>query len=521
MVKIEDLDSCCPAALPEEEKNDDAPTAHNESDGEPIDAEPASQPTIENNGQDAGQTAGQTAEGESIETDTQAIWAIQELTRRELTQFSFALLHHYAIPNDVIYSLLIQVRSTRSMAPQPAMKLKQLRKLLPIPHGLTPKQLRVVAAELAVAKIEDVVNKMLFACGLCGNRFRWIFENAITAITANADPTGRGAAAASRLMHSIQLSCPPEAIGVVRDIERDIRDIVILLCRSVQSEPKNRDEFVKLLEAAHDTLGYTEKQYEQERNLLLLAYTKDPYNEVYGHRSHTGDATDKRGGIPRPRRKHRSSSPSCRKGGANESRHQQHRMPVGACGPAGQDRTYIGQNSNRNGMYGSSTDILPAASMNAANNNTGTMSDTSARATSASRPTVGDNLVQRSVSATRGIREANTSEEVGPQLLGSDLDQEVQQTAHRTPGRPTHEDAPMAQYAPPRGFFPTWGTYGEWQYHSHQMSGMMFPGGWYDSQQLPGAATHSYTRGQGNEAKGKGKNNRGAKRNVKNQHRWQ
>ena len=121
-------------------------------------------------------------------------------------------------------------------------------------------------------------------------------QRAMELLQADTDPLAQGAAQAQQLVHQLLLNCPAGAQRAVKKADRDMRDIVMLRCRAVCIDPKDRDDF---LGRAAEAYGGGELDKEV-RAQLLLSYHKDCKNKKCGFVSNNQIAADRRGG-PRPR----------------------------------------------------------------------------------------------------------------------------------------------------------------------------------------------------------------------------
>ena len=90
------------------------------------------------------------------------------------------------------------------------------------------------------------------------------------------------------------------ALEHLKEMERMVRDIVVLRCKSVCKNRKDRDEFLEVAHIAYEGKLDT-TSYKEIRAQLLLAYHKDPKNQD-GFVSNNQVAAQRRG-YPRPRRR--------------------------------------------------------------------------------------------------------------------------------------------------------------------------------------------------------------------------
>ena len=111
-------------------------------------------------------------------------------------------------------------------------------------------------------------------------------------------PLGEGAAVAHEGIQTVLLQLQ-ESSRVHKEmllaVARVVRDVLMLQCRALCRNYKDRGEFIDKLREAHggvlDTRGWTYAQ-------VLNAYAKDPWNEQFGFMSRNKERTMSKGGRP-------------------------------------------------------------------------------------------------------------------------------------------------------------------------------------------------------------------------------
>lgn len=169
-----------------------------------------------------------------------------------------------------------------------------------VPPELAERARREARAD-AEAKVKAAMESIMYAQQIlqaCGGDGIADLQRAMELLQADTDPLAQGAAQAQQLVHQVLLSCPAGAQKAVKKADRDVRDIVMLRCRAVCCDPKDRDDF---LGRAAEAYGGGELDKEV-RAQLLLSYHKDRKNQKCGFVSNNQIAADRRGG-PRPRRR--------------------------------------------------------------------------------------------------------------------------------------------------------------------------------------------------------------------------
>ena len=166
-------------------------------------------------------------------------------------------------------------------------------------HALMQSARREARAD-AEAQVKPAMESIMYAqkilqcCGGDGIADLQIIE----LLHADTDPLAQGAAQAQQLVHRALLNCPAGAKKAVKKADRDVRDIVMLRCRAVCKDPKDRDEFLGQAAQAYGG-GELDKEVREQ---LLLSYHKNRKNQQCGFVSNNGIAAFRRGG-PRPRRR--------------------------------------------------------------------------------------------------------------------------------------------------------------------------------------------------------------------------
>jgi hypothetical protein len=136
-------------------------------------------------------------------------------------------------------------------------------------------------------KATDSIDVAMAACGAVGEDLMRA-RNLLQKITV---PLALGAAEAQKAVHDALVLCTdPEAQKAIKRADRDVRDVVVLLCRAECDDPKDREGFLQKIIEAYD--GDLDKLV---RAQLLLAYHKDPVNQECGFVSNNQIATDRRG----------------------------------------------------------------------------------------------------------------------------------------------------------------------------------------------------------------------------------
>ena len=135
---------------------------------------------------------------------------------------------------------------------------------------LTPQQLRNKAEEDAKAKVIEALASIDNAENTCGGLFAEWFNFARENLEDCTDPLAAGAAAAQNIIHYIMMKCPCGKKKALKKAAQDIRDVVVLRCRALCKDPKDRDGFLE--QAAR---AYGSELDKEVRAQLLLAYHKD------------------------------------------------------------------------------------------------------------------------------------------------------------------------------------------------------------------------------------------------------
>ena len=135
---------------------------------------------------------------------------------------------------------------------------------------LTPEDLRNKAKEDANAKVIEALASIDTAEEACGGLFADEFKLARETLQACTDPLAAGAAAAQNIIHYIMMNCPCGKKKALKKAAQDIRDVVVLRCRALCKDPKDRDGFLE--QAAR---AYGSELDKEVRAQLLLAYHKD------------------------------------------------------------------------------------------------------------------------------------------------------------------------------------------------------------------------------------------------------
>ena len=114
-------------------------------------------------------------------------------------------------------------------------------------------------------------------------------------------PMARPAGSVQKILHKILKSYADHPDlplrQTLKQAERDLRDIIVLLCRQYMQDPTNRDDFLNHIEEAYG--GDVDKGM---RAQVLLAYHKQPKPPECGFPS-CNQILDERRGGPRPRRR--------------------------------------------------------------------------------------------------------------------------------------------------------------------------------------------------------------------------
>jgi hypothetical protein len=148
-------------------------------------------------------------------------------------------------------------------------------------------------------KATDSIDVAMAACGAVGEDLMRA-RNLLQKITV---PLALGAAEAQKAVHDALVLCTePEAQKAIKRADRDVRDVVVLLCRAECDDPKDREGFLqKILDA------YDQDLDKEVRAQLLLAYHKlMKGQEECGFVSNNQIANDRRG-HKRHRRPHNSA----------------------------------------------------------------------------------------------------------------------------------------------------------------------------------------------------------------------
>ncbi len=158
----------------------------------------------------------------------------------------------------------------------------------------------------AEAKVKPAMESIMYAQDIlqcCGGDGIADLQIVMKLLQADTDPLAQGAAQAQQLVHRVLLNCPAGAQKAVKKVDRDVRDIVMLRCRAVCCDPKDRDDFLGRAAEAYGG-GTLDKEV---RAQLLLSYHKNRKNQKCGFISNNQIAADRRGG-PRPRRRRQKAT---------------------------------------------------------------------------------------------------------------------------------------------------------------------------------------------------------------------
>jgi len=169
-----------------------------------------------------------------------------------------------------------------------------------VPPELAERARREARAD-AADKVKAAMASIMYAQQIlqaCGGDGIADLQRAMELLQADTDPLAQGAAQAQQLVHQVLLNCPAGAQKAVKKADRDVRDIVMLRCRAVCANPKDRDDFLHRAAEAYG-VGELDKEVHAQ---LLLSYHKDRKNQKCGFVSNNQIAADRRGG-PRPRRR--------------------------------------------------------------------------------------------------------------------------------------------------------------------------------------------------------------------------
>lgn len=345
----------------------------------------------------------------------------------EMQQFHDNLINHELIPTNVIGGIVVSIQAHREetqQADDTAAEAAGNQDAAANDADMTPQELRKKAAEQVPAMRQKAMKSMDAAQRLCGGqagRHAWVFRNAKEAIQADTDPPARGAAEAQRLVHKVLKNCPDRAEKAVKKADRDIRDVVVLQCRAICEDPKDRDLFLqKATEAYKGAGGELEKEV---RAQLLLAYHKDPTNQRNGFTSNNQIAADRKGG-PRPRRRPPSRGRSPNR--THTRRAARDEPPAAAAHSPSRVRPMTQEATRKEPPLCADAPGEPPSPMYVNPEHL-----TAARQRSL---TPGDSLVRRPQSRARLN---DTRSPVGPTLLLVDNDEKVHQHNPRGPGKPT------------------------------------------------------------------------------------
>lgn len=124
-------------------------------------------------------------------------------------------------------------------------------------------------------------------------------REAYESLCVNAGPWAHGAAKAQQLVHRLLPNCPHAAEEAVRQADRDVRDVVMLLCCSFCQQTQDRDEFL-----SYAALSYGGELSKEIRSSLLLTYHKEPSHQMVVSNN---QVETRRRGKPRPPRRRRPS----------------------------------------------------------------------------------------------------------------------------------------------------------------------------------------------------------------------
>ena len=149
-------------------------------------------------------------------------------------------------------------------------------------------------AQKKVAK-ESIMHaqQILHACGGYGIAD---LQHAVALIEAITDPWAQGAAQAQQLVHQLVHRCPTDAEAAMKKANRDTLDLVMLRCREVCHNHRDRNEFLALAAEAYGMP--TNICHIQER----LIHSCHKYGKCWwaSNRSHTKKKKKKAIGVPEP-----------------------------------------------------------------------------------------------------------------------------------------------------------------------------------------------------------------------------
>ena len=161
-----------------------------------------------------------------------------------------------------------------------------------------------IGKELCLEHLKKAKNKItqaLRSIAIAGQKYGGdvtALREAYESLFDNAGPWAHGAAKAQQLVHTVLPNCPHEAEEAVRKAERDVRDVVMLLCCSFCHQPRDRDEF---LSYAAESYGPGELNWNKEiRSRILIAYHKEPFHRMVVS---SNQVSNSRRSKPRPPRR--------------------------------------------------------------------------------------------------------------------------------------------------------------------------------------------------------------------------
>ena len=260
---------------------------------------------------------------QSITTDEQALAVAATLSTDEWMRVFQGLMQNDVLANPVLWSSLTTILVAREdMEQQQEMPSASAATAASISTAdqlcnsalveiLTAEQLRNRALVEAEAKVIEALKAIDAATEECGPFPE--FAEARERLLAQTVPLAGGAAQAQRLIHQILQRCCAAVEKVVKKADRGVRDVVVLRCRAICTNPKDRELFLEKAAEAYD--GELDKEV---RAQLLLAYHKDPTNKKSGFVSNNQVAANRRGG-PRPRRRGGQSIDSLHSGEAENT----------------------------------------------------------------------------------------------------------------------------------------------------------------------------------------------------------
>lgn len=186
----------------------------------------------------------------------------------------------------------------------------------------------------AALKASEAIEQIRTALGVIGEPNADLEEacEIIQVVNMDGSPAHGAVQALYAISRVLQGSDKPvgEAVSILKIVERMVRDVVVLRCKFLCKDPKDREEFLKIAAEAYG--GQLDSASHKEiRAQLLLAYHKDPNNKD-GFISNNQIAAVRRGG-PRPRRR-RNSSKERQNGGASAASSSQVPAPLPAPDPA-------------------------------------------------------------------------------------------------------------------------------------------------------------------------------------------